>query len=158
MELIKEKLSNGNEIEYKIINGTAYHINTPDRVVNILEQSLNSKRGQRIRIFYGDEKTGRDWLEEHDTIGFIGRSTGSIKIPLLIKTSNSYGGGALLDDNIVKITIDKTTVYQHPNYHTGSIEIKDKSVFVNGENVANFNTIIQAQNYVEFLKGNRNKI
>lgn len=158
MEYISEKLDNGNTIDYKIINGTAYHVATPDSVVNLLEQSLKSHGGQRIRVFYGDKDTGKDWLDEYDTIGFIGRSTGKIKIPLLVKRNDSHGGGAVMDDCIVKITIDKTTVYQHSNYHIGDIEIKGSSIYIDGKIQANFESPVKATNYVEFLKGNRNRI
>jgi len=167
MEFINEKLSNGNTINYKIVNGTAYKVETPSRVIEVLEQSLNSN--QRVRLFYGDAKTGRDWLEENDTIGSIGRSSGKIQIPLLIKNARSSGGGGLLDECIVKITIGKTTVYQNKKYKLGEIEIKESdkvlqeqglthSVNIRGINQANFETLKRANNYVEFLKGNRNRI
>lgn len=37
---------------------------TDVKVARILEQSRLT--GQRIRIFYGDVETGRDWLDEYD--------------------------------------------------------------------------------------------
>ncbi|MFC0903820.1 hypothetical protein ACFHWD_03830 [Clostridium sp. MT-14] len=167
METIKEKLNNGNIIEYKIINETAYHADTDKKVIDILENTRMSN--QRIRLFYGDIKTGRDWMEEYDTIGYIGRSTGKIKIPLLVKTNKSYGGGAILDDCIVKITLDKKIIYQHPKYHLPKINILDAveslikdgyktSVFAGNKNIANFRKSFQAYHYKDFLKGNRNRI
>lgn len=167
METIKEKLNNGNIIEYKIINGTAYNADTDKKVIDILENTRMSN--QRIRLFYGDIKTGRDWMEEYDTIGYIGRSTGRIKIPLLIKTNKSYGGGAILDDCIVKITINKKVVYQHPKYYLPKINILDAiellkkdgyktSVFANNKNIANFKKPFQAYQYKDFLEGIRNRI
>ena len=153
---VTEKLSNGNTIEYKVINGTAYHNSTPQTIINILENARLTHK--RIRIFYGDVETGKDWKEEYDTIGFIGRSTGNIKIPLLIKTERSFGGGALLDHCIVKITVDKKTVYQHNNYNTGSFEIKNNNmVYCNNINIANFKTNQQAKNYIAFLQGINNR-
>ena len=67
---------------------------------------------------YGDTETGQSWRETFDIRGSIGRSTGSIKIPLLIKTSRSLGGGAVLDHCLVKITDANTKkiLYIHPNY------------------------------------------
>jgi len=84
---------------YKVVNGTSYNENTPDKVISWLETSRERK--QRIRIFYG--KDGKCWNEENDTIGVVGRSTGTNKIPLLIKSKRSYSSGALLDDCIVRI-------------------------------------------------------
>lgn len=161
--LVSEKLSNGNTVNYQIVNGTAYHEKTCQEVINILENARQSKT--RIRIFFGDTITGEDWKEKNDTIGTIGRSTGSIKIPLLVKNSSSHGEGALLDHCIVKITVDKYTVYQHENYHLGELYITESglkeypfSVFVDLKCQANFKTEEKAENYIKFLKGERNRI
>jgi hypothetical protein len=73
----------------------------------------------RIRLFYGNTKTGLDWHDCFGTIGTIGRSTGSCKIPILLYNSRSMGGNAILETCIVKIitTKGKRILYQHPNYH-----------------------------------------
>lgn len=151
---------------YKISSmGMAYNVETDDRVIETID---NAKRaGKRIRIFYGDPETGRDYTEEYDVIGKIGRSNGDFKIPLLIQKSNSYGGSGILTGIIVKITIDKNVVYQHENYHLEKLEImesKEKtkemgysfSVNKDGKICANFKTLEAAERYVKFLKGERN--
>lgn len=107
-------------IKYKVTpSGTAYHYDTPDDLVEVLE-GLRS-RGTRIRIYYGSQDTGLDWEEQYDVFGTIGRSTGRIKIPLLIANSRSLGGGSLLDNAIVKIEHankrDGGVIWQHPKYH-----------------------------------------
>ena len=159
--LVSEKLSNGNIINYQIINGTAYHEETCQEVINILEDARHNR--SRIRVFFGDTITGEDWKEENDIMGYIGRSTGSIKIPLLVNNSSSRGGVALLDHCIVKITVDKMTIYQHENYYLGELTIEKSnnypcSVFVDGKEQANFTTQEKAENYIKFLKGERNRI
>lgn len=113
------------ENKYKVVNGISYHENTPDAVIRVLENAMRTNK--RIRIFYGDTETGRDWMEIYDTIGTIGKSCGQNKIPLLIKNSRSYGGGAILTHCIVKITIDKEVVYKHPKYYLPEMEIKEAS-------------------------------
>jgi hypothetical protein len=126
MQRVSQTLSNGNTIHYKIVDGTAYHEETPDQVVRLLESALKSFRGTRLRFCFGDTKTGRDWEEKYDVCGYIGRSSGDIKIPLLINQSASTGGGAILDHCIVRIESkgqnDKsyTEVYRHPKYHKES--------------------------------------
>lgn len=113
---------NGHKTTYKIWpSGTAYHIETPDRVCEILENARTS--GNRIQIYYGDKETGRDWHEEQDTRGTIGRSSGTVKIPLLIATSRSHGGGAILDHCIIKIRNKYGLIYQHENYKQSKFEI-----------------------------------
>jgi len=97
------------DTQYKVENGTSYHSDTPEEVIRILENSRNN--GTRIRIFYGDNE--KCWNEEYGMIGRIGRSTGNVKIPLLIQNSRSMGGGAVLDNCIVRIDISPyVTAYQ----------------------------------------------
>lgn len=97
----------------KTVNGTSYKDTTDDEVIRTLETCRISKK--RIRLFYG--KDGKSWNQEDDTIGSVGRSTGKNKIPLLIKSSRSMGGGAILDDRIYRIDTKDSkgrivTVYQ----------------------------------------------
>lgn len=113
----------GKIIKYKVVNGTAYHEETPDSIIQILEDARQDNRSTRLRFCFGDTTDGRDWGECCDTTGYIGRSTGNIKIPLLIKTINSTGGGGILDDCIVKVEQKKRgdrsyhEVYRHKQYH-----------------------------------------
>lgn len=110
----------------QVINGTSYHDNTPQEVIAWLETSRATK--QRIRIFYGAE--GKNWNDEYATIGHVGRSTGIVKFPLLIHNAHSMGGGAILDDCIVRIdTRDSRgtvrTVYTAPNYRADNFLYSD---------------------------------
>lgn len=104
---------------------THFNPRTPPEVVRILEEcriSRNERRpGRRIRVRYGHTrgpKVGLDWLEEYDVEGTIGRSTGRIKVPLMIHNSRSTGGQAIMDDCIVRIIDTKThkVLYSHPKY------------------------------------------
>lgn len=152
-------------MNYKEVNGTSYKVETPQQVIDILERSRQNRI--KIRVFFGDKETGRDWMEEYDTMGIVGRSTGDVKIPLLLAKNSSFGGGALMDNKIVKITIDKKIVYQHENYKQpklNSVEpsegLKQKgytnSVMCEGVNVANFKSPEKAEKYIQFIKGDRN--
>ncbi len=130
---------------------------TSSRVATLLNNLSMSQ--QRIRLVYGDTDTGKDWLEEYDVIGTIGRSTGIKQIPLLIKNSRSTGGGSILDDCILKIVDVKTkrVLYQAENYITPNFEIGfmaitcQYSVSIGGKVQANFKTEKQAQKYIEFM-------
>lgn len=152
--------------KYKVYNDTWYCFNTPDRVIQILDGAM--KNHERIRVFYGDTETGRDWMEIYDTIGYVSRSCGNVKIPLLIKNSRSIGGTGILDGSIVKITIDKVIVYQQSNYRLPNMEIREASdslkaigynysTFADGKNDFNCETMKQAENHIDFLKGKRNR-
>ena len=130
---------------------------TTSRVATLLNNLSMSQ--QRIRLVYGDTNTGKDWLEEYEVIGTIGRSTGIKQIPLLIKNSRSTGGGAILDDCILKIVDVKTkrVLYQAENYITPNFEIGfmaitcQYSVSIGGKVQANFKTEKQAQKYIDFM-------
>lgn len=144
------------EKQYKRVGKMFFDIRTPDVVCNILECYNSANRNSRIRLFYGDTDTGKCWMEENDTLGYVGRSTGSIQIPLLIHNKNSKGGSAILDHCIVKITDGKRIVYRHPNYHMPVVSVSGKSVFADGANVANFDNEQKAAKWAAFIKGERN--
>ena len=100
------------------VNGTTYHKDTPAEVIRILE-AYRGDRTKRLRLAYGDTETGRDWGETNDVEGYIGRSTGTQKIPLLIHSLRSTGGPAILGHCIVRIQLakGKRELYRHPKYH-----------------------------------------
>ncbi|GBG14383.1 uncharacterized protein NMK_1982 [Novimethylophilus kurashikiensis] len=114
--------------EYRAIEDkeTWFDARTPEQVRKVLE--AYRKSGNRVRIFLGDESTGRDWMDEHDMMGRIGRSMGPMKSPLLI-SDDEDGGPALLTSCIVRI-VDVTTrkdVYRHPQYHLPEMELRSIS-------------------------------
>jgi hypothetical protein len=105
------------EKEYTEVDGTFYDSRTPLAVARILERFRINR--MRLKIHHGDSETGLAWGDSES--GRIGRSTGPVKIPLLVKNSRSMGGGAILDHCIVKIEYANKknggTLYQHPKYH-----------------------------------------
>ena len=128
---------------------------TNSGIVVLLNSLTESK--QRVRLVYGNTTTGKDWLQEYDVIGSIGKSTGTNQIPLLISNSRSTGGGAILEDCILKIVDvkSKKVLYQHDKYLAPKFDIVPSivgySVAVDGNVQANFKTIKQAQNYMDFM-------
>ena len=128
---------------------------TSGGVVVLLNRLTESKK--RVRLVYGDIDTGKDWLQEYDVIGSIGKSTGTNQIPLLLSNSRSTGGGAILEDCILKIVDvkSKKVLYQHDKYLAPKFDIVPSivgySVAVDGNVQANFKTIKQAQNYMDFM-------
>jgi len=91
--------------KYKVVNGTSYHVETSDEVIQCLEKCRQN--GTRIVLDYGDTKTGKSWGEVYDVTGRIGRSTGTSKIPILLHNRRSIGGGAILDHCIIGIVTSK---------------------------------------------------
>ena len=116
---------------YKQINGTSYDLRTPDEVIRVLENARLNRTRLHVSLGHTDgDRIGLDWLEEFESHGYIGRSMGPIKVPLLIANSRSLGGGALLDHCIVRIrqSAGGRVLWQHPAYHFGSMEIRPKAV------------------------------
>lgn len=141
-----------NTIEY---NGLTFSENTPKKVMEICS---NANRNKRFRFWYGDKETGKSWNEENDICGYIGRSTGTKKIPLLINKKTSSGGGALLCDCIVKIVdiSTKTTIYQHENFNQPVFDVVGKIVFYDGGIVyTNCKNEKSALRLSDFMNGKR---
>lgn len=122
----------------------------------------------RIRVYFGDTDTGKVWLEQCDISGTIGRSTGDIKVPLLIANSRSRGGPALLDHCIVGIQVieSRRWLYKHTSFNVPILTIQTPenhheglpySVVKsdNNEVQANFSTREKAQRYIDFMYGLR---
>src|SRR5690606_5877900 len=141
---------------------------TDPEVAKILERLYRSQ--QRVRLWYGNPETGKAWLEEHDVMGYIGRSTGEQKVPLLVCRSNSTGGYQINTENIVRVdTTRGVRLYRHPAFHTGLSEPEiafvdggegepEKYRFCvtrNGDPVGYFPSIRKARRWVEFMRGER---
>jgi len=159
--------------EYKTVeSGTSYGMTTPQAVIDVLEKARY--RGQRIRLFYGSEADGIDWCMENDTMGTLGRSSGDRKVNILLASSRSTGGGAILDDCIVRISCKdqkgaSIDLYRHPQYKAPEFTIEgaeehgtlslawrvsrsDKSL---PYWYASFATEKQARAFVAFMRGER---
>ena len=90
------------EITYKEVNGTSYRTETPDDLVRILEALRTTK--ERVILIYGDAETCKPWEPSATPErGFISRSMGKYKVPLLVRTARSMGGEGVLDHCIVQI-------------------------------------------------------
>lgn len=99
---------------HKIVNGTYYHKEVPNDLVSLLEQLREDKR--RIIIKYGDVVSGLMEPQHFPERGTIGRSTGSQKVPLLIKTKRSLGGEILSEQRILQICTspEGSVLWTHP--------------------------------------------
>lgn len=97
---------------YKEIDGSFFHIETPEKLCHVLNHARDNNT--RIVVDYGDVKTGKSWGEQYGISGYVGRSNGTIKVPLLVHNSRSHGGGEMLDHCIltVKTSAGKQLLYK----------------------------------------------
>lgn len=145
--------------EQKVIDGISFSASAPEKVCAVLLKYLNKPhyiKSDRLRLFYGDTATGECWMEEFDTMGYIGFSIGPQKIPLLIKTRRSKGGCGILDSCIVRIQCGKDVLYQHPTFYFKETHTSGCQVFVDGELYADCATDTAAVCLADFLLGRRN--
>jgi hypothetical protein len=123
----------------------------------VLEELRKSK--ERVHVFYAYDHV----ISAPGAAGLIGRSTGEEPAYLLLSTKRSLGGDALSAKTIARI------MSTHPPYKTlwedGTsrfpvFEIDSKvrgtyrhHVLTDGERVANFQTLPEAENFVDFSLG-----
>jgi hypothetical protein len=149
-------MNTDNPKEEKEYKGLWFNPATPREVKDLLVKLNQEGKKNRIRIFYGDPTSGKDWGEELDVLGYVGRSTGPTKIPLLIYDNRCIGGGAILCNCIVKIMdTSGKTLYQHPTYEAPAYEVEGTTIRKNGELWAQCKTPEQALRLKAFLLGER---
>jgi hypothetical protein len=112
-------------IEYR---GLWFNPDTPQEVMAVVKAHSERHPRCRLRFHYGDQQTGRDWLEEFECEGYIGRSCGKTPVPLVVHNERSHGGGALMTSSIIGIrkttATDPYWLYRHPTFHQPIITLK----------------------------------
>jgi hypothetical protein len=128
-------------------------------VRKILERYRRS--GDTLRVVLGDPETGRDWMDENDGVGTVGRSMGPMRVPLMV-AKGERGGPALLTRCIVRL-IDWETqreLYVHPRYQSPALAIVPNDdpewpweVTRDGQTQARFDDVGRAGAYIGFMRG-----
>lgn len=123
-------LSNGNTIYYVNCGGLDFEVGiylkdknevevytqVDDCLMAVLSECYRQER--RLRVWYGDRKTGESWFEDCETTGRIGRSCGNFRVPLILADSRSWYGGALSVGSLIRVDDIKArkTLWKVPNY------------------------------------------
>ena len=141
-------------------SGTYYREGMPSAVINGLESARINR--YRVRVFYGDAKTGHDWKKQFDVVGTVSRSTGHIPIPILLASPRSTSGAAILCDGIVRLIVNSHEVYRHPKYKmpaftlkAGSLKGYPAEVYDRKGVCARFSSEAKAKRWIAFMRGER---
>lgn len=124
---------------------------------------LESRRqtGGKVQLVLGDTRSGEAWLNEYDVVGKIGRSSGSLKVPLLVEDGET-GGGAILTACVLHIIDWKSgrTLYRHPAYREPDLSLQPSdiperpwAVIHLNEVIARFKDMGKACAYIAFMRG-----
>ena len=139
---------------------TYFEPGTDCTVIGVLKSCLNTRC--KVRLILGDTSTGAPWLEEFDVVGTIGRSCGTLKVPLLLADGESCGS-AILTTCILEIVDWKSgrSLYRHPAYQEPDLRLKrtddaDHPWAVEHESnrvIARFRDAGKAGAYLAFMRG-----
>lgn len=138
---------------------TYFDPGTDPKVVAVLESRRQT--GGKVRLMLGDTRTGKPWLNEYDVVGKIGRSGGSLKVPLLIEEGES-GGGAILTACVLHVIDWKSgrTLYRHSLYREPDLSLQPSdipehswAVIHLNEVIARFKDMGKACAYIAFMRG-----
>lgn len=82
--------------------------------------ALDSARATRrkIRLHYGDPKTGLDKLVAQDVVGFVGAASWQLPYPILLSERNSHLGPRICELEVLRVVdVDGLCItYEHPRY------------------------------------------
>lgn len=130
------------------------------RCFNAMVKAYSNQK--RVRIYYGDQDTGVVWPEEHNTMGYIAKSTGKLHAFILVYNHWSLGGDAIAPRTVVGIQDVKTKQFLYknekfynPRYY---VEPNECIVRVNNKKHAQCETYTEAVNLASFLNGDRMKL
>ena len=100
-----------------LLSDTVYKDGTDIIVAEILERER--KRGTRLTIYYGRPSTGK---VEYTDSGYVSRSQGPTKVPIMLHNSRSIGGRMIDTDWILAIRYSRKEkgeyvwIYRHDRY------------------------------------------
>ena len=148
---------------------TCYHPKTPQVVRDVLENAIST--GNTIRLFYGDDESGKDWCMEQAALGtVVERKRGFLFKPMI--RSNGDGVARPIETHwIIKIqdALTGEVLYEHHSYHQDEIEVREEHftvdrlyfgkttythrVYVGGRPHAHHTSRESAEAHAEFLRG-----
>lgn len=161
---------------------TWFQPGTDADVARILLKAIDSEEERILRIFVGNPATGYDWCEENDVTGFIGRSTGTFKVPLILEALRTSTGAieparygdSIACQKVIRIidVLSGKELFRNEKYQMPRFQVEPASDLLTKVgysfsvmrddmkdkptvNVANFKSLYAAEDYVAFMKGHK---
>lgn len=138
---------------------TYFDPGTHPRAARALEALRQSRA--KCRLILGDTATGESWFDEHDVVGRVGRSCGTLKVPLLVPLGED-GGPAILTACLLVVIDwqDGVALYRHPLYREPELGLFPDAeathrwcVRHRDQTLARFDDLTKAAAYLAFMRG-----
>lgn len=141
---------------------TWYDPRTPHAARHALESARATRR--KIRLHYGDPKTGLDRLAVQDVVGFVGTASWQLPHPILLAERHMHLGPRICELEVVRVVdVDgMVATYQHNSYRlpefgtvsVGSSEAPEKVLLVaDGQPAVECANLAQATRWIKFFRG-----
>ena len=154
---------------------TYFPAGTPSKVANVLEDLRDTDTV--VRIIQGDPQTGISWLDEFDVVGYVRRTNGTMKCPMLVEPLDdgdgyvrSSGSGHIIGTQRVLRIIDCDTLrdlYRAPSYKAPRLTMGESEQQTaaagyplsvrdeQGKVIASFENEDGAYEHIAFLRGDK---
>lgn len=141
--------------------GVQFPDSVPDALISALEAAREDRKP--VRLFYGDQKTGEDWLEETHVSGLLGYVRFNKQKLLTIRPLNGGHASEVMVEHVVKLLVEGEMKWQHAKYHisplTVHVEVQNgrPKWSVQGKNWSyfGFRSHLAAYRWISFMKGER---
>lgn len=165
--MIENKYSTKPELTGHLVENQLIKIGAtffPQEVDTVIAELINKiiEQKLRVRIFYGDRITGKDYCLRFDTIGYIIRTKEIYPQAALVKEKGSFINCKIDLNSIVKITVKKKSIYEHPGYYIHlNIKENDNYFFLykydDAEAIFSSNSKTETEREMEIYQGKREK-
>lgn len=85
--------------------GIYFYEGTPIKLCDKLIELRDSR--ERVVFDFGDIETKTSWYEQYDISGYIGKTTGTKPMLILVHNARSLGGGIISTDCVLSIKKSK---------------------------------------------------
>lgn len=137
-----------------------YDPRTPAGARNALESARATKR--RVRLHFGDPRSGLDRLAVQDIVGFVGYASWQLPHPILLSDRNVHLGPRICELEVVRVVdVDGlVATYEHPTYRLPNFTTVPAGagtdvvlLVADGQKLMECTNQAQSTRWIKFFKG-----